>query len=565
MEIVLRTILAPVARPEDAAGAAPFLVARNALLVLHPVANEPMRCAVAILESGRVDEAKRAALRYLEGYPGDAGALNLLADVAGRSGHDEEAEQHLAECLRRHPDHDVYRYNYALLLLKREKTDEALAEADTLLRRNPSCILFRAFRTIVLERSMRYEDAICCYRELTADFPASSELWLGLARALRCLGGHGDECTAAYRKAIALCPSTGNNWWNLASLKTVRFTEDDVQLMEDQLARPAVSSKDRADMHFALGTAYGDIGNYGKSFQHYTRGNSIRRQDAHYDAEEITAMVSRAKAVFTQEFFEQFAGAGAPSAEPIFILGMQRAGSTLLEQILDCHSAIEGAGELRCVPRIVSEDVVPRCGPNYLREIDLLDPSDLRSMGDKYVALASGLRSTAKPLFVDKHPFNLWHLGLIHLMLPNAKIIDIRRHPIACSFANFTMNFAHAPPVSYSLSDIGRYYADYVRLMDHFDCVLPGRICRVFYERLVTDCEAEVRRILEFLGLPFESRCLEYYKSGRALNSYSNEQVRRPLFTDGLEHWRNYEPWLDPLKAALGPVLDAYPGVPDFT
>jgi tetratricopeptide (TPR) repeat protein len=553
-----------MAYPEDVAGAEPYIKAREVLLALQPVTSAQMRSAIATLESGCIDEAKSIAQKHLEEHPGNADALNLLADVAGRLGRNEEAERRLAECVRLHPDHKICRYNYALLLLKLGKRDDAMAETELLLQRSPRDILFRTLKTILLDRNMRYEDAARSYRELTEDYPDSSELWLGLARALRCLGGYGDECTAALRKAIALCPWAGNYWWNLASLKTVRFTRNDVQLMESQFARPPVSAKDRADMHFALGKAYDDIRNYERSFQHYARGNAIRRRETHYDADEIAAMVSRAKAVFTQELFQRSIAADSSTAQPIFVLGLQRSGSTLLEQILDCHSAIEGAGELQCVHRIVGDDVMPRSGPDYPWGVDALEPSDLRSMGYKYLALANRKRSTGKPFFVDKHPFNLWHVDLIHLMLPNARIIDIRRHPMACSYANFTMSFAHAPPVSYCLSDIGRFYVDYVRLMDHFDHVLPGRICRIYYEVLVTNLEAEVRRILEFLGLPFERGCLEFYKNDRALNSYSNEQVRSPIFTGGLEHWRNYEPWLSPLKAALGPVLDAYPGAPDF-
>jgi hypothetical protein len=275
-------------------------------------------------------------------------------------------------------------------------------------------------------------------------------------------------------------------------------------------------------------------------------------------------MVMRNRTVFTPDFFRSRDAAGCPSREPIFVLGLQRAGSTLVEQILGSHSAIEGAGELPLVLQLFADDVTPRTGPNYPNGMDRLQPSDLFALGEKYLALARGRTALARPFFADKCPLNVWHIGLIHMMLPHAKIIDVRRHPLACCYANFTMSFVHAPPVSYRLSDIGQLYADYVRLTAHFDRVLPVRIYRVFYERLVTDLEAEIRRMLDFLGLPFEQNCLEYYKNDRAFNSYSNEQVRSPIFIDGLERWRNYEPWLGPLKAALGPVLDSYPEVPDF-
>jgi len=565
MQPMLPTLLPPELCAGVVAEADPHLgEARKALLASQPFAGPAMWSAVRAFESGQLEEAGRTALGYLESNPRDPTALNLLADVARRAGRIQEAELYLAQCVDWHPEYDIYRYNYALLLMNNGKSNGAMTEAEILLQKAPRNILYRNLKGILLERSGKYGDALECYRELTEEYPDCAEFWLGFASVLRTLGGHRDECAAAFRKAVNLCPWMGKNWWNLASLKTVRFTEEDVQLMESQLARPAVSSKDRADLHYALGKAFDDLKNYEKSFRHYARGNAIRRVGLDYDADETTAMVSRARAVFTADLFHRKAAAGCPSAEPIFVLGLQRAGSTLIEQILGSHTAIEGAGELPFVLRVVGDDVIPKTGPDYPNGMDTLEASDLRSMGEKYLALANGKRSTARPFFVDKCPFNLWHVGLIHLMLPGARIIDARRHPLACCYANFTMSFAHAPPVSYRLPDIGRFYADYVRLMAHFDRVLPGKIYRVVYERLVTDFEVEVRRLLEFLGLPFEDGCLEYYKNERSFNSYSNEQVRSPIFTGALEHWRNYEPWLDPLKAALGPVLDAYPGVPDF-
>jgi len=275
-------------------------------------------------------------------------------------------------------------------------------------------------------------------------------------------------------------------------------------------------------------------------------------------------MVSRAKVVFTPELFRDKSAGGDASAEPIFVLGLQRAGSTLVEQILGSHSQIEPAGELRCLLRVVGEEVMPKTGPDYPNGMENLSAEDLKNLGAKYLEFARAHRMQNKPYFVDKCPYNLWQTGLIHLMLPNAKIIDIRRHPIGCSLANFTMSFAFAPPLSYRLTDIGRFYRDYVRLMAHFDRVLPGKIHRVIYEELVADLEGAVRRMFDFLRLPFESSCLEYYKSDRAFNSFSNEQVRRPIFTEAVDRWRNYEPWLGPLKASLGSVLEAYPDVPEF-
>ena len=565
MALVLRRIVATEeARLGKESGKGAYIEARKTLLALQPDPSPQMLGAAEALRSGHVQEAKGAATDYLEEHSNDPCALTLLAEIACQSGNKREAEFHLAECVRSHPNQIVCRYNYSLLLLELRKLRGARAEAETLLQHAPLNIIFRTLRAVILVESHSYPDAVACYRELTEECPDSADLWFGFAGVLRSLGGHGNECIAALRKAITLCPWSGKYWWSLASLKTVHFSANDVQLMESQVASPAVSYDDRADLHYALGRGYDDLEDYGKSVSNYAKGNALRRCDMHYDADETSALASRTSAAFTEEIFRKFDAVGSPSPQPIFVLGLQRAGSTLTEQILDSHSAIEGLGEPPFVSGIVGYDVVPRTGADYPRGIDTIEPSDLRSMGERYLAMALRKKRTAKPFFVDKCPSNVWHLGLILLMLPNAKIIDVRRHPMACCYANFTMSFAHAPPVSYSLSDIGRFYADYVRLTAHFDRVLPGRIFRVFYERLVTNFEAEVRRILDFLGLPFESSCLEYYRNSRAFNSYSNEQVRSPIFTDSLEHWRRYEPWLGSLKAALGPELDAYPGVPDF-
>jgi hypothetical protein len=334
--------------------------------------------------------------------------------------------------------------------------------------------------------------------------------------------------------------------------------------MEAQLQNPPSSAEQRANLHYALGKAYGDVDAFETAFRHYSRGNAIRRIGMDYDPDDTTQMVSRAGLVFTPDLFREKNAAGCDSKAPIFVLGLQRAGSTLVEQILGSHSAIEPAGELPFVLRVVGDDVMPRTGPNYPNGMNRLESADLRAIGEKYLELSLRKRPLGRPFFVDKCPFNLWHVGLIHLMFPNARIIDVRRHPMGCCFANFTMSFPNAPPLSYKLSEIGRFYADYVRLMAHFDRVLPGKIHRVIYERLVADTETQVRRMLDFLELPFEPECLEYYKSDRAFNSFSNEQVRRPIFQEGVDRWRDYEPWLGALKSALGPVLDAYPDVPAF-
>jgi tetratricopeptide (TPR) repeat protein len=541
-----------------------FAKAHEALYAAFPVLDGRLQRATEALHEGKIEQAKRIVAKVLERYPDETDCFNLQAAIAHHEGRNDEAESLSARCVQERPDNKAYRYNYALLLLRLGKADEAIGQTRILLAAEPGNPLFRNFHAMLLCRKKQFADASGFYRRLTADYPDCPELWSMLASTLRSIGGHTEDAVDAFRRAVELAPWMGTVWWSLASMKTFDFTEDDVDAMERQLTLPPASAQHRADLHFALGKAHGDLKNYEKSFQHYTRGNAIRRIDLRYDPDDTTDMVSRARRVFSPELFREKAAAGHDSIQPIFVLGLQRAGSTLTEQILGSHSQIEGAGELQSILRIVGDDVMPRTGPDYPNGMEKLTADDLRAMGEKYLELSKPHRVHGRPFFVDKCPFNLWHVGLIHLIFPGAKIVDVRRHPIGCSLANFTMSFAHAPPLSYRLTDIGRFYRDYVRLMAHFDLVLPGKIHRLIYEELVGDLEGQVRRLLDFLGQPFEPACLEYYKNDRAFNSFSNEQVRRPIFDDAVDRWRNYEPWLGPLKESLGPVLDAYPGVPEF-
>jgi tetratricopeptide (TPR) repeat protein len=542
----------------------PLAKARRDLYDLRPILDRRLVEAATAVESGQLGEAKRIASKFLAKHPRNPDALSIMAEIARRARNFREAERYLAQCVHWAPDHEAYRYTYVGVLMELEKLKGALAEIEILLTNNPRNILYRNMKGHLLNKTRKFAEAADLFRELVADCPDSAEAQIGLSSALRSLGGHTDEAMSCLRRAAEIDPASGHAWWALAAMKTFRFTDEEVRIMEEQLAKPAVSPSARTDLYYALGKACDDVKQFEKSFQYYSKGNAIRRVGLDYDPDATTAMASRARVVFTPELFREREQAGCPSADPIFVVSMQRSGSTLTEQILGSHSQIEGAGELQTMINMVGADVMPKSGPDYPNGTDKLTPDDLRSLGEKYLEQTRAHRSQGKPFFVDKNCYNIWQVGLIHLILPNAKIIDVRRHPIACCWANFTISFAHAPPLSYKLTDIGRFYHDYVRLMAHFDRVMPGRVHRVIYENLVADLEGEVRRMLDFLELPFEPGCLEYYKSERAFNSFSNEQVRRPIFKEGVERWRAFEPWLGPLKAALGPVLDAYPAVPEF-
>jgi hypothetical protein len=379
--------------------------------------------------------------------------------------------------------------------------------------------------------------------------------------------GRREESIAAYRKAIAIAPSLGEAWWSLANLKTVAFDQADIEAMERALQSARLTEEDRFHIHFALGKALEDRGSAEPSFRHYAEGNRMRRQMIGYDPEQVSGTVRQSKALFTADFFRTRAGWGHAARDPIFILGMPRAGSTLLEQILSSHSAIEGTMELPDVPELVKRLNRAGAEPNsgsYPELLSGLDERQFASLGAEYVERTRIQRKTRKPFYIDKLPNNWLHIGFIHLMLPNARIIDIRRHPLDCCFSNFKQHYARGQAFSYSLSDVGQYYADYVRLTSHFDQVLPGRIHRIFYERLVEDPEAEVRRLLGVLELPFEEACLRFHENERAVRTASSEQVRQPINRRGIAQWQKFEPWLGELKEALGPVLASYPEVPNL-
>jgi hypothetical protein len=386
---------------------------------------------------------------------------------------------------------------------------------------------------------------------------------MSYGHALRTTGRQADS-VAAYRRTIALAPTLGEAYWSLANLKTFQFTEEDARAMRAALGRGDLADEDRVHFEFALGKMLEDEGNCEESFTHYARGNATRRKLHPYSADENSDFVRRSQALFTADFFAARAGSGCPAPDPIFIVGLPRAGSTLLEQILASHSLVEGTMELPDVPRIANELNVRgrKEGKLFLEILAELDPNELHTLGAGYIESTRVQRKTGAPFFIDKNPNNCQYVGLIQLMLPNARIIDARRHPLACGFSCFKQHFARGQGFTYDLGDLGRYYRDYVDLMAHFDRVLPGRIHRVIYETVVADTEAEVRRLLAYCDLPFEERCLRFYENERAVRTASSEQVRQPIFREGVEHWRKYDTWLGPLKEALGPTLSEYPAGP---
>ncbi|HWA02115.1 MAG TPA: sulfotransferase [Rhizomicrobium sp.] len=502
----------------------------------------------------------RAALdAVLAVHPADVTIALMYAEIELRLGRHAEAERRLAEILSRAPGFAAARYTLALALHKQTKVADALRELDRLLDADPGNAACLNLRALSLVHLGDYARAIATYERLLAADPETAAVWVGYGHALKTVGRI-EDAVAAYRKATALQPDLGEAWWQLADLKTFRFAQPDIRKMRKALSAPALADDSRAQLHFALGKALEDSGDFAAAFAEYAEGNAVRRRSAGYDAAANAGRVRRSTALFTEEFFSARRGAGCLAPDPIFIVGLTRSGSTLAEQILASHPLIEGTAELPAVNAIAAR-LEEEHGP-YPELLARLDRGEFAKLGEEYLALTRVHRTLGRPFFIDKMPGNFLHLGLLHLILPNAKIVDARRHPLACGFANFKQHFTHGQTWSYDLRDIGSYYRDYVETMAHFDAVLPGRVHRVIYEALVEDPEREARRLLEYCGLPFDEACLRFHENRRPVLTASAEQVRRPIFRDSLEQWRRFDPWLGPLRDALGRIVDAYPAAP---
>jgi predicted Zn-dependent protease len=518
--------------------------------------------AAAALCENRIPEAEALLRAHLARQPTDVAALRMLAEVAARLLRHRDALRLLERCLELAPGFDAARHNYASVLNRQGRAAEALEQCARLLAKAPHHPGYLSLQAAIAANLGNYADAIAAYESVLRAYPQQPKLWMSYGHALRTTGRL-PESIAAYRRALSIEPALGEAWWSLANLKTFRFSEAEVGAMREALARADLADEDRLHFEFALGKALEDAASYAESFTHYAAGNGLRRKVHGYDPEENSRFVRGSKALFTEEFFAARAGAGAPARDPIFIVGLPRAGSTLIEQILASHPLVEGTMELPELPRIARELAGPRRegeAAAFLERVAALTREELRALGERYLAETRLMRKTGAPRFIDKMPNNCLYVGLIHLILPQAVIIDARRHPLGCGFSCFKQHFARGQWFTYGLEDLGRYYRDYVELMAHVDDVLPGRVGRVHYETLISSPQSETRRLLEHCGLPFDPACLRFHENERAVRTASSEQVRQPIFRDAVDHWRHYEPWLEPLKLALGDVLTEYPG-----
>jgi tetratricopeptide (TPR) repeat protein len=516
--------------------------------------------AGAALIDNRLAVAEALLREHLKAKPTDAAAIRMLGEVAARLGRFGDAETLLRRALELTPNFDAARHNLALILHRANKSADALEEIERLGARDAANPNYRNLKAAILARLGEYNGAIALYERLLQELPDFYRGWLSYGHALK-TAGRRDDCIGAYRKSLTIEPRFGEAYWSLANLKTYRFSGADIAAMRAMLERGDLSEEDRLHFHYTLGKALEDSRDYEASFKHYAEGARLRHNTGDYDPEEITQAVARSRTVFTRAFYAERAGWGAQAADPIFIVGLPRAGSTLIEQMLSCHSAVEGTMELPEIGMMARAlgGKKRRAQSSYPENALDLDAAAVRTLGEEYLERTQVYRRTGKPFFIDKMPNNWEYAGLIRLMLPNAKIIDARRHPMAGCFGAFKQHFARGQRFSYDLADLGRYYSDYVALMAHIDEVAPGAVHRVFYERMVRDTERQVRALLDYCGLPFEQTCLDFHQNDRAVRTASSEQVRQPIFTSAVEQWRNYEPWLGPLKAALGPCLDTYP------
>ncbi len=508
--------------------------------------------ATSMFADGETHEAERVVRQHLKTNPTDVEAMRLLARIGIKLDILDDAEFLLESVLAFSLNYQLARYDYVRVLLQRHRNAKALEEAKTLLRAEPSNRDYRAVYATACLALADYDAAIDTYRGLIAEAPDSADLHLSVGHALKTLGRQQDAIQS-YRTAAEVNPDFGDAYWSLANLKTYRFTADEISRMRNQEAAHTTSLADRYHLCFALGKALEDSGDYAGSFAHYQRGNALKKQEITYRAESTEQNERLQKTTFTPRFLASREGCGCPRPDPVFIVGLPRAGSTLIEQILASHSQVEGTMELAEISRLVLRlqgrahtDEAPR----YPGILPGITAAQLQGFGEKYLTDTNIYRS-GKPFFIDKNPNNFRHLGLIHLILPNARIIDARREQMACCFSNFKQLFAAGQEFTYDFTDIARYYRSYVRLMAHWDAVLPGKVLRVQHEDVVADLETNVRRILEFCNLPFEPQCLEFYKTERSVRTASSEQVRRPIYTEGLEQWRYFEPWLGPLRDAL--------------
>ena len=546
----LETLYRMGGRQADAANAAAHVAKLGSL-------PKAIVTARSMFADGEIEAAESLVRQYLLAHGDHIEGMRLLAQIGMKLDVLDDAELLLEGVLQMEPGYRAARLDYVQVLLQRHRHRQAREQVRLLLKEEPGNRAGLTAQATISTELGECEQALKLYGDLLRETPDHAELHLSVAHTLKTLGRQ-NEAIESYHRAAAVRSGYGDAYWSLANLKTYRFTDEEIVQMRAHEAAPRVALADRFHLCFALGKALEDRGEYAESFVYYERGNALKKRECRYHPEYTERNTAAQKVVCTREFFAEREGWGNLSEAPIFIVGLPRAGSTLIEQILASHSQVEGTMELSDIPRLVQQlrGRGAEEESRYPTVLAQLSREDFARFGEQYLTDTQLYRRAGKPRFIDKMPNNFRHIGLMHLMLPNARIIDARRSAMACCFSNFKQLFASGQQFTYSFGDIARYYRTYVELMDHWERALPGVVLRVQHEELVADFEPQVRRIIEFCGLPFEAECLEFHKTTRRVHTASSEQVRRPINAEGLEQWRRFEPWLAPLREVLGDLAE---------
>ncbi len=519
------------------------------------------------LSEDRLADAERLCKHFLQGNKTHVEGMRLLAEIATRNKVLDEAEFLLESCVEFEPSHRQARIQYANALLRTQKFAKACEQTEWLKRERPDANAARqafaqddaavdALHAAALAGVGRNAEALDAYRALMDAHPGNVFFPIAAAHIHK-TDGDTDQAVVFYRKAYGIKRDHGDAYWSLANTKSYRFADPEVAEMQALIEDPTTAPADRIQLCFALGSAFEQREDYARSFECYAKGNGLKQADTYHSAEHLQVRIDSQIEVCTEELFAARQSVGCDAPDPIFVVGLPRAGSTLIEQILSSHSQVDGTMELHNVlnlaKRLRGRDE-PGAAPRYPRILQTLEDDYFRRFGEQFLGETRAYRGIA-PRFIDKMPNNFFHIGLIRLILPRAKVIDARRHPLACCFSGFKQLFGEGQEFSYGLTEIGNYYRQYLKLMAHWDRVLPGFVLRVQHEDVVDDLEGQVRRLLAFCGLPFEQACVDYHETERSIRTPSAEQVRQPIYRSGLDQWRNYEPWLGPLKEALGEAL----------
>ncbi len=514
--------------------------------------------AAECFKEGRLEETEEICRKVMQKNPNNVDAIRLMGILAARLKRTGDAERYFRKAVELAPGFTDAIIDLGKILQEDGLLEGAINSYKQAIEMEPENAKLYDMLGFVLAPAALTFDAIEAYQKAIKLDPKLVGSWLGLGHSLKTVGRL-DEAIEAYHQCYKLKPNFGAVQWSLANLKTYQFTDEEIEDMQAKIAEENLSGESEVNFLFALAKAYEDRNDYDRAWSYYKEGNSKRRMHESYDPVDTEVTNDRIIDVFNKEFLEKNTGLGNPDPSPIFVLGLPRSGSTLLEQILASHSLVEGTSELSYVAMCTKSLNRNRAdGINYPEAVHALDERHFKALGQDYLNHCQMHRIEGTPHFIDKMPNNFPHIGFIHLILPNAKIIDARRHPMDACFSCYRQLFAQGQAFTYDLTDIGEYYLQYQRMMDHWDEALPGRVLTIQYEEVVSDFENQVHRILEYCGLPWEDTCLNYYDTDRPIRTASSEQVRQPIYTGSLHRWRKYVQHLDELTEVLSPIMDRY-------